>query len=124
MKEIKEVLSLIKQTDCLENKMQVLHQGKISIEEDKKFIFTTGDGSENVILFNEQSVEILRKGEQETKIKMAEATGDAIVESGFGQIIFGAKLIFQEKKESSWVIEYQLLDGEEIILHTHLFCQW
>ncbi len=120
----RSVECIIKQQDCLMGKQQILHQGD-AVVEGQVFSFYDENGKQTIISFYPEGAQITRKAETETKIDLVEGKSAlAEVVSEYGTITLQTKLIYCQKKEESWEIEYQLLDQHDVILHTHLFCQW
>lgn len=122
----RDVLCLISQTDIVENKTIILYQGQGEIINNQlMYIEQFAPYAKTEIKVTEHSIHIHRKGEAETNVNLFhKKKGDATVLSELGELLFDATLKHSEITKNAWVFEYQILSGNEIILHTSIQCKF
>lgn len=112
---------IIHQTDCQENIEIVFYEGQALLSEDR-LIFTEQE-NENLFIYKENEFHIRRIGEVNTDVHLyTDKNGEAIVESEFGVLRFATRIVHYSIQNDGWTMEYQVLQDDEIILHTRIKC--
>lgn len=112
---------IIHQTDCQENIEIVFYEGQALLSEDR-LIFTEQE-NENLFIYKENEFHIRRIGEVNTDVHLyTDKNGEAIVESEFGVLRFATRIVHYGIQNDGWTMEYQVLQDDEIILHTRIKC--
>lgn len=112
---------IIHQTDCQENVEMVFYEGQILMSEDR-LVFTEQE-NENLFIYQEREFHIRRIGEVNTDVHLyRDQEGEAIIESEFGVVRLATRIVNYEIQSDGWTMEYQVLQGDEIVLHTRIKC--
>ncbi|MCI5722978.1 MAG: DUF1934 domain-containing protein [Erysipelotrichaceae bacterium] len=109
------------QYDLLDDKNEVLLESKAIYDKTSLKYIEDSTHAKHEIYFEDDHIILNRNADIQANIVLHDSKlGEGIVDSPYGRMTMQTKLIQAQKCDEYWMIEYQLLMNDEIVLHRQL----
>lgn len=115
---------VLTQMDFLENEKKIYPKVMGYLSEDVLSYQDKETGNKHTITFCDEYIRFLNEGNFSSDTTLKENDGKAIVNSPYGRMKFETKCINKDKNDDFWSVEYQILDGNQVITHQKMIWEF
>ena len=104
----------------------LLHEEQTLLETEalingNRILYKEGKDARQCVTFGDHEILLQRYADVSSEtILLPEKIGTSTIKSSYGDMVLRTRLMRYEKTPDAWMVEYQVLSGEEVVLYQRL----